>query len=132
MNVNRNIVIGHIFCCTRCGSRGIAVPRTKNRLREEGHLKKLYCVHCGRTVNHAECVPGSAYDEEQFFEEFESGNFDGAGNRKRPLGKWKRLRETEPACNPEDAPEMTEQDVEAWMELFGEGNDEGDRVNKTN
>ena len=47
-------IIVHDFYCTKCGSKGINVPRIKGKLREPGHLKKLFCLKCQEEVNHVE------------------------------------------------------------------------------
>lgn len=67
--------------CTRCGKKGIPVFRA-GRIREAGHLKSMYCMHCGRIQNFVEVRPFGAYNFEEFKMEFEYGNFDNFGNRK--------------------------------------------------
>ena len=40
--------------CTNCGQEGIPIPRKVSKVREKGHLKKLYCIHCKDYYNHKE------------------------------------------------------------------------------
>ena len=49
--------------------------RPKGQMREPGHLKKLYCMHCKKFVNHAEVREIGGYTEEDFKKEFELGRF---------------------------------------------------------
>lgn len=67
------------FFCTKCGREGIPIIRKQGKIREAGHLKKLYCIYCGEEVNHAEVREIGGYTYEDFKEEFEAGRFiDGA------------------------------------------------------
>ena len=75
------------FYCTQCGSLGLPVVRTSKKVREPGHLKKLYCLHCKMQTNHAEVRPFWKYDYEDFQIEFIHGNFDSEGNRIDPSYK---------------------------------------------
>ncbi len=71
--------------CTKCGGKGLPVPRKAGQYREPGHLKKLYCIHCGRVWNHVEVRPMySDYNYEDFKLELDFHNFDEEGNRKEP------------------------------------------------
>ena len=81
----------HDFYCTRCGQKGIPVCR-HGRMREPGHLKKLFCINCHEEVNHVECVSSSKYTVEDFMEEFENLNFAIDGTRVLPLPEWKCKR----------------------------------------
>ncbi len=72
------------FYCTQCGSRGLPVVRTSRKVREPGHLKKLYCLHCKMQTNHAEVRPFGKYNYEDFQIEFIHGNFDSEGQRIDP------------------------------------------------
>lgn len=76
------------FYCVRCGNKGIPVARTNRKIREGGHLKKLYCLHCNQETNHAECRGFGQYDYEDFKIEFENGNFTDDGVRQLP---WKQF-----------------------------------------
>lgn len=76
------------FYCTCCGNKGIPVFRTIGQGREAGHLKKLFCLHCQKEVNMAEIPPQSKYTLNDFWMEYEYGNFDEEGNRKEP---WKQF-----------------------------------------
>lgn len=42
------------FKCTQCGNIGIPISRKQSRQREQGHLKKLYCIYCKEETNHVE------------------------------------------------------------------------------
>lgn len=76
------------FYCTRCGSKGIPVRRSKGKKREPGHLKKLFCLTCQDEVNHVEVQEaGSSYTYKEFKIEFEKGNFDKNGKRIVPSYK---------------------------------------------
>lgn len=68
------------FFCTKCGREGIPIFRKKGKLREPGHLKKLYCMYCKEEVNHAEVREIGGYTYDDFLEEFEAGRFV-EGNR---------------------------------------------------
>ena len=63
------------FFCTKCGNEGIPIYRKQGKIREAGHLKKLYCMFCKEEVNHAEIREIGGYTIEDFKEEFESGRF---------------------------------------------------------
>lgn len=63
------------FYCTKCGRKGIPIPRKKGQQRERGHLKKLYCLFCKEETNHAEVREIGGYTYEDFKEEFEAGRF---------------------------------------------------------
>ena len=49
-----NQILTELFCLN-CGNRGIPIYRQRNKIREAGHRKALYCIHCKETVNHYEC-----------------------------------------------------------------------------
>ena len=63
----------HDFYCLNCGNRSMPCVRPQAHRREQFHRKKLYCPHCGLTVNHIECKN----DEEayEFKQAFEAGKF---------------------------------------------------------
>ena len=46
-------MLSRFFCC-ECGQEGIPIFRKPSCKRERGHLKNLFCVHCGRETNHVE------------------------------------------------------------------------------
>lgn len=71
----------HDFYCTRCGSKGMTVPRVKGKLREPGHLKKLFCLKCKEEVNHVEVIDNGKYSYEDFLMEFNNKNFNEEGLR---------------------------------------------------
>ena len=49
--------------------------RLRGRLKQQGHLKKLYCVHCGHEHNHYEL--GEWDNEEEVLEFLREEGFDG-------------------------------------------------------
>lgn len=69
--------------CTQCGV-GFPILRTNKKVREAGHLKKLFCLNCNATTNHVECRGFGKYTHEDFLIEFNGGNFTKEGNRKKP------------------------------------------------
>lgn len=85
-----NFTISKMYCCN-CGKEGLPICRKKSHSREDGHLKKLYCVYCGKLWNHAEIKPSSDnYTLEDFKLEMQYENFDNEGNRKEPFNTFKR------------------------------------------
>ena len=61
------------FYCINCGQKGIPCLRPQARRRERFRRKKLYCPHCGYTINHIECrTDEDVYD---FKEAFDNGEF---------------------------------------------------------
>lgn len=109
------VIVKHHFYCTSCGNKGIPASRVDSSMRETGHLKKLYCLHCGKEINHAECIECSKYDPAMFRLEFEAGNFDSEGNRVIPLKQWME----EPSTVENSTDDLT---TEEWMRLFNSGN----------
>ena len=77
------------FYCTRCGRKGIPIPRSVGKEREGGHLKKLYCIYCKKETNMVEIRGFGNYTKEMFELERKYGNFDENGNRKLPLGEFR-------------------------------------------
>lgn len=77
------------FYCTKCGQKGLPVWRKKGKMREAGHLKKLFCFNCNEEVNHVEIKPFTKYDYNDFLLEFENGNFTEEGNRVLPYGLFR-------------------------------------------
>ena len=77
------------FYCTQCGSKGLPIVRTTHKMREPGHLKKLYCPQCRIQTNHCEVRPFGKYDYEDFQIEFIHGNFDSEGQRIDP--SWRHF-----------------------------------------
>lgn len=67
------------FFCTKCGQEGIPIRRIKGQERENGHLKRLYCIHCQEVVNHAEIRPTGNYTYNDFKNDYEEGKF---------IGRW--------------------------------------------
>lgn len=61
----------HRFFCINCGHEGLPVYRSLAKQRGKMHRKKLYCFHCGQTVNMVECYDD--IDVENFKEDFERG-----------------------------------------------------------
>ena len=75
------------FYCTECGHKNFPIIRA-GKAREAGHLKKLYCIHCKREVNHYECY--STIDVEKFKRKFKNGDFkndDFEDNVRSPM-RW--------------------------------------------
>ena len=67
-----NQILTDLFCLN-CGNKGIPIYRKRNGIREAGHRKALYCIHCRETVNHYECRNSSEiYD---FKQRFAAGEF---------------------------------------------------------
>ena len=110
MSRQRSTIV-HEFYCTQCGEREIPVHRKYGQFREVGHLKKLYCLSCGKETNHAERISASKYDSILFLEEYEAGNFDSEGNRILSLSEWKQGQQ-----EPEELHQH--EDLSEWYELF--------------
>ena len=73
------------FYCTKCGKKGMSLPRKIGKNREAGHLKKIYCINCKKDWNHVEVRDmTSDYNLEDFLLEMNYNNFDEQGNRKQP------------------------------------------------
>lgn len=87
--MRNNKFIESEFYCTQCGTKGIPVLRTRGKEREAGHLKKLFCLTCGKEQNHVECKPWTKYTHEDFLFEFEHHNFSEDGLRKMTYGQLK-------------------------------------------
>ena len=111
MGNSRKIVTDHDFYCTQCGQKGLPVCRN-GRMRETGHLKKLFCLNCGCETNHAECISGTKYDREIFVQEFNDGNFNSDGVRILSLSEWKAKHNIEEVCEDEDL------SIDEWMFFF--------------
>lgn len=77
--------------CTQCGHKNIPVQRKIGREREPGHLKKMWCMYCNKEVNMVEVREfGSGYTVEDFYWEFENGNFTSEGTRKLDFGLFRQ------------------------------------------
>lgn len=74
------------FYCTKCGQRGIPIART-GKMREPGHLKKLYCLCCNEQTNFVEIRPFGRYTYEDFMIEYQNHNFTENGQRIIPSYK---------------------------------------------
>lgn len=74
--------------CTQCGKEVPSVWRIAGRGRKAGHLKKLWCFNCRKENNCVECIEFSHYDIQNFFEEFNDGNFNTDGTRKLEYKKF--------------------------------------------
>ena len=84
MAKNGKIVVSEMYC-TKCGRRGIDIPRRNGFYREAGHLKELFCIYCQKPVNHVEVRPFfSDYNLEDFELEMKYHNFDENGERIKP------------------------------------------------
>lgn len=88
-NRAKEISISDMYC-TECGNRGLSIPRIAGQYREPGHLKKLFCICCNKTTNHAEVRPFGAYNLEDFREEFELGRF--VNGERIPVSKLKSCK----------------------------------------
>ena len=42
------------FICQECGRKGLPCWRKTNQQRENGHIKDLYCIYCGKITKHKE------------------------------------------------------------------------------
>jgi hypothetical protein len=88
------------FFCVCCGREGIPIQRKKGQEREAGHLKKLYCLYCGKECNFCEIKEYSySYTYQDFLLEFNNGNFSKEGERKLPFGQFKSLLKKEEIHN---------------------------------
>lgn len=83
----RNFIFSD-FYCTKCGLKNFPIIRTIGGERESGHLKKLFCIHCQQEVNMVEIKPKGKYTLNEFWLEYEYGNFDEHQNRIMP---WKQF-----------------------------------------
>ena len=79
------------FYCTQCGSKNFPIWRKRGREREPGHLKKLFCIKCGKEQNFCEIKQfNQNYTLEDFWLEYNNNNFDSNGNRKLPFKIFKQ------------------------------------------
>ena len=69
----RNFTINN-FYCTKCGQRGISIPRRRGREREAMHLKSLWCPFCKGDYNHVECR--NDQEIKIFKEKYEAGEYN--------------------------------------------------------
>ena len=83
----RGVVIND-FYCVKCGNKGLSLARKKGQQREPGHLKRLFCLKCGREVNHVEVKATGEYTLNHFLAEKEYGNFDEEENRIVPYRQF--------------------------------------------
>lgn len=63
----------HSFYCISCGKKSFELPRSNGKLKKRFHRKKLYCPHCGFSVNHVECRDD--FDAWEFEEKWKSGDY---------------------------------------------------------
>lgn len=82
--------IVHKFLCVNCSYNALPmfVSRDLKEQREAGHLKKMFCLSCGKEINHAEVTESGPYTVTEFHLEWAEGNFNEKGNRKKP---WKQF-----------------------------------------
>ncbi len=67
------------FYCTKCGKKGISIPRKHGQARKTGHIKNLYCIYCNKRTKHVEISEKHNYSYFDFLEDFESGVFEEDG-----------------------------------------------------
>ena len=84
---NRKILLSD-FYCTLCSHKGIPIIRVVGQERPPGHLKKLYCLYCGKETNMVEIRPAGKYTLNDFLIEYDNHNFDENGNR---IESWKQF-----------------------------------------
>lgn len=75
------------FYCTKCGHKGLPIIRKPGKDKEPGHLKKLFCFYCNSYENMVEIKQKGSYTLEDFFIEFQNGNFEN-GKRKLPYKQF--------------------------------------------
>ena len=76
--------------CTQCGKKNIPIQRKPGSQREPGHLKKMWCIYCGKEVNMVEVRDfGTGYTKEDFYWEYENNNFNEDGTRKLDFGQFR-------------------------------------------
>lgn len=73
-NRTKEVTISDMYC-VECANKGISIPRISGQYRGPAHLKRLFCIHCGKETNHMEIRPFGSYILEDFEEEFELGRF---------------------------------------------------------
>ena len=63
----------HDFYCIQCGKKALSLPRKISHKYQKHHYKKLWCYHCGCTINTVEC----RNDEEvkEFKEKWLNGDY---------------------------------------------------------
>jgi len=76
------------FYCTKCGQKGIPIPRINGKERQGGHLKKLYCLQCKKEVNMVEIRECGKYNKKIFDLEYKYGNFNENGERILPYTQF--------------------------------------------
>ena len=62
------------FFCTKYGKEGIPLSRKKAKMRNELHLKKIWCIHCKEEVNHLE-IRSFDHNKEELLERLKNGEF---------------------------------------------------------
>ena len=72
------------FYCTKCGNKGLPIIRSVGKEREPGHLKKIFCLHCQEERNMVEIRNVGKYTLNDFWLEYEYGNFTEEGERIEP------------------------------------------------
>lgn len=63
----------HDFYCISCGNKALNIMRSNGRMREKGHLKKLYCYNCKSVCNCYEIRDEK--ELKKFKNKFENGDF---------------------------------------------------------
>ena len=85
--------VTHDFYCIHCGNKGLPISRKVGQLREKGHYKNLYCIHCKDYTRHLEIY--NDFEEKEFKENFIKGEYiNDATNDKASCGMssvWKNF-----------------------------------------
>lgn len=63
------------FYCTKCGKRGMSIPRRVGQARETGHIKDLLCIYCNERTKHIEVSESGNYCYFDFVQDFNDGVF---------------------------------------------------------
>lgn len=63
------------FYCSKCHKKGMPLARKRAKLREEKHLKKLFCIYCQEEVNHLEIRESDMFYKEELLEHLKNGEF---------------------------------------------------------
>ena len=78
--------VEHNFYCIACGNKGIPLARKMGKQREKFHRKKLFCLTCGKEVNHIECRNQEEIDT--FKRNFEKGVYADEAKQEIVFNVW--------------------------------------------